>query len=68
MTRITRWLSNEFATFTIETEVSIIVDAAPIAKRFKGQHFMNLVHWMNSKGGPTTIKILSQENKDDTVS
>jgi len=63
MIKITRWISNEFATFIVETEDGIIVDTAPIAKRFKGQPWMNLLHWMNSKGGPTMIKILEKNDE-----
>ena len=63
MIKITRWISNEFATFTVDTEDGIIVNAAPIARRFKGQPFVNLLWWMQKKGGVTVVKTLEKKNE-----
>lgn len=63
MEKITRRLSNEFATFLVETEDGIIIKGAPIVRRFVGQEFMDLMNWMGKVGGPTTITILEQKDE-----
>lgn len=39
------WISSIRATFCIETQNGIIVKAAPIARRFIGQHIKRLLKW-----------------------
>jgi len=63
MTKTTRWLSTKWATVRVDTEDGIIVQTAPIFKRFEGQPFMNLVNWLTSKGDIVTIKTLEQKDE-----
>jgi hypothetical protein len=44
------WLSSEKMTFWCKTENEIIVDVAPIAKKFIGQDIRNLFRWMKKQG------------------
>lgn len=45
------WVSSEKMTFGVKTVDNIITDAAPIGKKFIGQHFINLLKWMKKQGG-----------------
>lgn len=46
------WLSTERMTFLAELdEQGMVVDAAPIARRFVGQPFGNLRRWLRRQGG-----------------
>jgi hypothetical protein len=51
--------------FTVKLvmEGAIIVEAAPIVKRFEGQTIRALTSWVQSRfGGPIIVRNLSQEN------
>ena len=51
-------------TVLLVMEGPIIVEAAPIIKRFEKQTISALTSWAHSRfGGPIVIKTLSQENK-----
>ena len=39
------WLSSKRSTFCVETKRGIIIKAAPIARKFIGQHINKLVKW-----------------------
>lgn len=46
------WFSTDRMTFFVETnEASIVIDAAPIARAFIGQHARNLKRWCARQGG-----------------
>jgi hypothetical protein len=49
---ITFWLSSKKMTIGVDTdEKGIIIDSAPIVRKFRGQHIKNLVSWMRRQGG-----------------
>ena len=44
------WLSNDKMTVAVYTDMNnIIIDAAPIVLKFKGQHIDNLINWMKKQ-------------------
>ena len=45
------WLSTNRMTIWVKSENGIIVDAAPIARRFIGQPGKNLQAWLRKQGG-----------------
>lgn len=45
------WLSTEKMTVRVLTKDSIIIEAAPIVKKFLGQPLENLIHWMSYQPG-----------------
>jgi hypothetical protein len=45
------WLSTESMTVQVITENGVIVDAAPIVQKFKGQPLSNLIGWMKRQKG-----------------
>ena len=46
------WLSSERMTFSVVVDYNyIIIESAPIARKFKGQSLFNLVRWMMKQGG-----------------
>jgi hypothetical protein len=53
------WISNKIMTFWCKTKDGIIVDSAPIVKKFIGQPLSNFIKWSNIKIGKTDIKELS---------
>ena len=45
------WLSNNQMTVKVKTDPHrIIIDAAPIVRKFKGQHLERLTNWMQRQG------------------
>lgn len=53
------WLSSHKMTFSVGVNDSnIIVDPAPIIKKFKGQPLNNLIGWMKKQGGFRSEKML----------
>ena len=44
------WLSSLKMTIYCKTENNIIIDVAPIAKKFVGQNIKNLIQWMTKQG------------------
>lgn len=59
------WLSNEKMTVRVVTRGKIIIDAAPVVRKFIGQPFNNLAHWMN-RMSPVTVKLLEKRVTDET--
>lgn len=55
------WLSTRRMTFQATVNKGIVVDAAPIARRFIGQSFKRLKDWLRRQGGFRTNCI-----KEDT--
>ena len=45
------WLSSETMTVQVDEENDVVVDAAPIVRKFIGQPMINLVRWMKRQGG-----------------
>lgn len=45
------WLSSFKMTVGVKVENGIIVDAAPIVKKFLGSELKRLVAWMTKQGG-----------------
>jgi len=46
------WLSSRKMTMGVDTDdKGIIINSAPIVRKFKGQHIKNLVKWMKKQGG-----------------
>lgn len=45
------WLSTNRMTFWAKLERGVVVDAAPIARRFIGQPSKNLGRWLRKQGG-----------------
>jgi hypothetical protein len=62
-------LSNERMTVRVVTRGKIIIDAAPIVRKFIGQPFNNLAHWMN-RMSPVDVMLMEKrcENNCDTTS
>lgn len=65
MTQGTWWFSNDRMTFGVTTNGEhIIIDAAPIARKFIGQPLTNLAKWMK-RMGPTDIMLVRKENANN---
>jgi hypothetical protein len=47
----TWWVSSKRMTFNVWTVDNIIIDSAPIGKKFTGQHIIRLLKWMKKQGG-----------------
>jgi len=45
------WLSSRRMTIWVKTRNGKIIDSAPIARKFRGQHLSNLARWMDRQGG-----------------
>jgi hypothetical protein len=45
------WLSTDRMTIWVLEDGGIIEDAAPIVRRFTGQHISNLRAWLRKQGG-----------------
>ena len=56
------WVSNPRMTFWVRTHDEVIIDAAPIARRFVGQPFRNLVRWMRRIGGAEYVQLAGGES------
>ncbi len=56
-------LSNERMTFRVHARNGIVLDTAPIARRFIGQPLDNLASWMR-KMGPTDVHLLESHGND----
>jgi hypothetical protein len=54
-------LSNERMTVRVVTRGKIIIDAAPIVRKFIGQPFNNLARWMQ----PADIMLMEKCHEDD---
>lgn len=54
------WVSSNRMTFGVTTVDNIIIDAAPIGKKFIGQHLVNLLKWMKKQGG---LKVSQYDSK-----
>jgi hypothetical protein len=51
------WVSSNKMTFEVVVDDrEIVVDVAPIARKFVGQPFSNLRRWMAKQGGLEVIK------------
>lgn len=53
---ISWWLSNQRMTVKVVLRDRVIIDAAPIVRKFIGQPFQNLVGWMKRMGPPLTMQ------------
>jgi len=52
------WLSSPRMTVTVKTDKwTEIVDAAPIVRKFVGQHLNDLVRWMKKQGKVDMVRI-----------
>lgn len=51
------WLSTEKMTVGVAIEEGLIVEAAPIVRRFIGQPSKNLGNWMRKQGGFRAAKL-----------
>lgn len=45
------WLSSRRMTVVVEEQGNLVVDAAPIVRKFIGQPLENLTRWMRRQGG-----------------
>lgn len=45
------WLSSERMTVVVDTVNDIIVDGAPVVRKFRCQPLNNLIGWMKKQGG-----------------
>lgn len=55
------WLSSSRMTVGVKVENGIIVDAAPIVRKFVGQPVDNLKRWMNKQSGFKMEKIQNDD-------
>ena len=56
------WVSSKKMTFEVTVSLDgIIVDAAPIARKFIGQRFINLRRWMAKQGGLEVVEQKEQQ-------
>lgn len=53
------WVSSKKMTFSVITVDNIIIDSAPIGRKFVGQHLIKLLKWMEKQGGLKVEKICS---------
>lgn len=53
------WASTNKMTFDVEVKEKIIINSAPIGKKFIGQRFENLLRWMKKQGG---LKVYCYDN------
>lgn len=51
------WLSNQQMTVRVSVENGIIKDAAPIVRKFIGQHLSSLYRWMAKQRGLRMVNI-----------
>lgn len=45
------WVSSKRMTFEVVTVDNVIIDSAPIGRKFKGQHLMKFLKWLKKQGG-----------------
>lgn len=57
------WISSHKMTIGVTTVDNIIIDAAPIVKKFIGQHLVKLLKWMQ-KQGDIKIEKLDKTNQE----
>lgn len=57
------WLSSRRMTVVVEERDGIVVDAAPIVRKFIGQPLENLTRWMRQQGGYREHKFPMSEKK-----
>jgi len=55
--RETWWVSCDRMTVKVVTEDRMIVEAAPIVWKFKGQNLKNLLLWIKKFGNPKCVRI-----------
>jgi len=55
--RETWWVSCDRMTVKVVTEDRMIVEAAPIVWKFKGQNLKNLLLWVKKFGNPKCVRI-----------
>lgn len=52
------WVSSNRITILVEVGIdNLIRDAPPIARKFIGQRFENLIKWMAKQGGLRVVKL-----------
>jgi hypothetical protein len=45
------WLSSNKMTISADVEKGVIIETAPVARKFVGQPIQNLIRWMRKQGG-----------------
>lgn len=53
------WVSSKKMTFLVVTVDNIIIDSAPIGRKFVGQHLIKLLKWMQKQGDLKVEKLCS---------
>lgn len=60
------WVSNRVMTFGVTVENGIIIETAPIARKFIGQPFDNLERWMMRLSHYRKEKLLDRGTPEDS--
>jgi len=56
------WVSSKKMTFEVVVDDrEIVVDVAPIARKFLGQPFSNLRRWLGKQGGLIVLEVVEYE-------
>lgn len=59
------WISSNKMTFSVATVDNVIIDAAPIARKFIGRHLVKLLKWMKKQGG-LKVEQLNKKDQNDS--
>ncbi|MHC4188418.1 MAG: hypothetical protein ACYSUB_01915 [Planctomycetota bacterium] len=64
---VTWWLSNRKMTVKVVVKDTMIIDAAPVVRKFIGQPFQNIVTWMNRIAPPAQWNYLNIKDDDGNL-